>query len=61
MKKLFWLIFALFLPMVAVGLLEGVSTNFWINLLLWFVGCHIGGVVHAWYLIFNGDYELLRD
>ncbi len=61
MNKIMWLIVAFVLPPVAVGLLEGISFHFWLNIVLWILGCGIGGIVHAWYLIFTRDYEVIKS
>ncbi|KAM6492199.1 Proteolipid membrane potential modulator domain containing protein [Amanita muscaria] len=38
---------ALFIPPLAVFLKRGISSDFWINILLWILGW-IPGVLHAW-------------
>lgn len=47
MNKILLIILAILLPPLAVGLKEGVTTQFWINLLLTFFLLWIGGVIHA--------------
>lgn len=45
------LLAAIFLPPLAVFLHEGVTTQFWINLILTLIG-GVPGMVHAIWLIF---------
>ena len=44
------IIFAIFLPPVAAALQVGISTHFWINLLLTLCG-GIPGMIHALWLV----------
>jgi len=44
------IILALFLPPVAVALRTGLSSDFWINLLLTILGI-IPGIIHAFYVL----------
>ncbi len=44
------IILAIFLPPVAVALHSGLSSAFWINLLLTLLG-YIPGVIHAFYVL----------
>jgi uncharacterized membrane protein YqaE (UPF0057 family) len=44
-------ILAILLPPVAVGLKEGIGTQFVINILLWFLLFGIGGVIHALWIV----------
>lgn len=61
MHKILWLIVAFVLPPVAVALLEGFTFHFWLNILLWIVGCGIGGIIHAWWLILTREYEIVKS
>ncbi|KIL59955.1 hypothetical protein M378DRAFT_26766 [Amanita muscaria Koide BX008] len=45
---------ALFIPPLAVFLKRGISSDFWINILLWILGW-IPGVLHAWYIIAKSE------
>jgi uncharacterized membrane protein YqaE (UPF0057 family) len=45
------IIFAIILPPVAVALKEGISTHFWINLILTLI-LWLPGVLHAFWVIF---------
>jgi uncharacterized membrane protein YqaE (UPF0057 family) len=45
-------IFCLLLPPVAAFLQVGLSTHFWINLILWLLG-YVPGMVHAFWLVFT--------
>ena len=51
-NKTLLLVLAFFIPPAAVYMKEGnkISTNFWINLVLWLF-TWIGGVIHAFYLV----------
>ena len=44
------IIFAIFLPPVAVALKEGISTHFWINIILTLLG-GLPGMIHAFWVI----------
>ncbi len=44
------IILAIFLPPLAAALQVGISTHFWINLILTFFG-YIPGMIHALWLI----------
>ena len=46
------IILAIFLPPLAAALQVGITTHFWINLILWILGW-IPGVIHALWLIFT--------
>jgi uncharacterized membrane protein YqaE (UPF0057 family) len=46
------IIFCLLLPPVAAFLQVGLSTHFWINLILWLLG-YVPGMVHAFWLVFT--------
>lgn len=59
-KTVLWLIAATFISPVAVGLLEGLTFHFWLNLVLYILGCGIGGMIHAWWLILTRHYEVIR-
>lgn len=48
--SLLQIILAIFLPPVAVLLDKGVSSDFWINLLLTILGV-IPGIIHAFYVL----------
>lgn len=60
MSKILWLVVAVIVPPVAVALLEGFGFHFWLNIALWILGCGLGGIIHAWYLILTRDYEIVR-
>jgi len=45
------IILALLLPPLAVFLKKGANTDFVINLLLWVFLLHIGGVIHAFWVL----------
>ena len=47
------IILAIFLPPVAASLQVGLSTHFWINLILTLLG-GLPGVVHALWLVLTG-------
>jgi len=47
------IILAIFLPPVAAFLQVGISTHFWINILLTILG-GIPGVIHALWLVLSG-------
>lgn len=49
-------IFCLLLPPVAAFLQVGLSTHFWINLILSLLG-YIPGMVHAFWLVFTDRKE----
>jgi len=40
-------ILAILIPPLAVGLKEGISTHFWINLILCILTFGIGGIIHG--------------
>ena len=44
------ILFAIFIPPLGVFLEVGLTTHFWINLILTFLG-FIPGVIHAFYVI----------
>lgn len=48
--KLIEIILAIFLPPVAVALSKGLSSDFWINVLLTILG-YIPGVIHAFWVL----------
>ncbi|KAH8083309.1 hypothetical protein BXZ70DRAFT_1012158 [Cristinia sonorae] len=45
---------AIFVPPVPVFFKRGFAADFWINILLWFLGW-IPGVIHAWYIISKSE------
>lgn len=45
------ILLALFLPPLAVFLKKGANADFVINLLLWIFLLHIGGVIHAFWVL----------
>ncbi len=54
MSNLVRIIAAIFLPPLGVFLTVGIGTDFWINLLLTFLG-FIPGIVHAIWIIAKND------
>lgn len=50
-KDIFSLICSLILPPLGVYLKVGLTSHFWLNLVLTIIGFHIIGVVHALYVI----------
>lgn len=56
MKRILFIVVALFLAPVAVGLLEGFNMHFWINLILFLISLNILSFIHALYLILTRDY-----
>ena len=54
MKRLLFVILAIVLPPVAVGILEGLNLHFWINLILWLT--LFGAIIHALFLVLTRDY-----
>merc|ERR1711977_450446 len=53
------LIIAIFLPPITVLLKRGVDIHLLINILLWIFLFWIGGVLHAWYIVFVTEGSLL--
>lgn len=49
-EKLIKIVIAIFFPFVAVALETGISTQFWLNLILTFLG-YIPGLIHALWII----------
>ncbi|KAI0691858.1 hypothetical protein BC835DRAFT_1359562 [Cytidiella melzeri] len=45
---------AIFIPPLTVFLKRGLAADFWINILLCFVGW-IPGVIHAWYIVARSE------
>ena len=51
-NKILKIIIALFIPPLAIYLHEGkITTNFWIDLVLWVLLFGIGGIIFALYVI----------
>ncbi len=52
-NKLVKIIIALFIPPLAIYLHEGnkITTNFWIDLVLWVLLFGVGGIIFALYII----------
>ncbi|MDK2972633.1 MAG: hypothetical protein PWP23_2388 [Candidatus Sumerlaeota bacterium] len=61
MRRLLFLILALFASPIAVGILEGITFHFWLNLALWFLTLSTLGVVHSWWLILTRDYPAFHS
>lgn len=51
MSRILMLIVAFFLPPVAIALLRGFGTHFWLNIVLWILSCGILGIIHAFYVV----------
>ena len=47
MRKLLFILCAILLPPVAIGLYRGISGHFWLNLLLFVLTFGIGAMIHA--------------
>merc|ERR1711941_64167 len=50
---------AIFLPPITVLLKRGVDIHLIINIILWILLFWIGGVLHAWYIVFVTEGSLL--
>lgn len=50
--KILLVIIAIFISPLAVALHEGITTHFWINLILWLL-TWIGGVIHGLWRILS--------
>lgn len=61
MKKILFLVLGFFIPPLAVGILEGIGTHFWVNLVLTILSCGTLAIIHAWYLILTKDYPAFHD
>ena len=59
MNRILLIVLAIILPPVAVGLAEGITFHFWLNIILVLLGC-IGAPIHALYLVLTRDYEIVR-
>lgn len=52
MELLIKLVSSFVLPPLAVVLHRKLDGHFWLNIVLWILLCHIGGVVHALWAVF---------
>lgn len=59
-RKLFYMIGAFLIPPIVVGMLEGVGFHLFINIVCWILGCGIGGIIHAWYIILTRHVEVVK-
>lgn len=50
--NLFTIIAGILLPPLGAGLMVGISTHFWINLILTFFG-YVPGIVHFLWMVFT--------
>lgn len=60
MKRILFIVVALFIAPVAVAILEGFTFHFWLNLLLFVVSLNTLSFIHALYLILTRDHAAFR-